>query len=131
MLCLLVTAVIPSSPFRVTLIMEAICSSETSDLTRATWCNISEDGILQSLPWKPQILQCKQCLTNYLNVEQHSPLGGSNLHSFKQAAWMSHLKPHLLPAHNLHFLSNCQISGSSLNIFQFTLLFLSSKMPSS
>jgi hypothetical protein len=28
--------------------MEAICSSETSGLRRATWRNISEDGILHS-----------------------------------------------------------------------------------
>jgi hypothetical protein len=28
--------------------MEALCSSETLILTRATWCNIPEEGILHS-----------------------------------------------------------------------------------
>jgi hypothetical protein len=45
---LLVTTKIPSSLILVTLMMEVLCFSETSVLTRGTWCTIPKDDILHS-----------------------------------------------------------------------------------
>jgi hypothetical protein len=43
---LLITSNVPSSAIHITLFMEALIFSETSFLTRGTWRNIPEDGIL-------------------------------------------------------------------------------------
>jgi hypothetical protein len=44
---LVIADVVPSSSILVTLMMNALSSSETSDLRRATWRNVLEGGILE------------------------------------------------------------------------------------
>jgi hypothetical protein len=54
---------VPSSLMLVTLVMEALSSSETSVLTRATWRNIPKDGILQS--------HLRENLKSYMYIPGH------------------------------------------------------------
>jgi hypothetical protein len=64
---LLVTANVPSSPILVTLMIEAICFSETSILTRFI-CHIPEDGIPYSHRRENlKIYKCLLCGLYYIS----------------------------------------------------------------
>jgi hypothetical protein len=55
---------LPSSPILVTLMMEPLCFSETSDLTRATQRNIPEDSI-HRICWRIQKVMTDHSIWHY------------------------------------------------------------------
>jgi hypothetical protein len=69
---LLVTAsVVPSSPIRVTLMMDALSSFETSVLTRTTRRIIPEDAILLDLVLETGLISSLTATTSYNHLQCH------------------------------------------------------------
>jgi hypothetical protein len=72
---LVAACVVPSSAILVTLMIEAISSFETSVLTRATWRNIPENGILHS--------HRRENLKSYIALTGWTLYQGSNVSSVR------------------------------------------------
>jgi hypothetical protein len=89
---LLVTANVPSSPILVTLLMEALSSSETAVLTRAIRRNIPEDGILRS--------HLRENRKSYLLIEWFHLLGYSALYSACEPTFQTNVITSILRVEN-------------------------------